>query len=55
MFMEKLILCDLDTEENDYDYRCEKIYGDDFDELESPCEYCSHRCYKKIIIDDPKN
>ena len=45
-------MCDLDTEENGYDYKCPKLSSDDYDELESPCDGCSHRCYVKIEIDD---
>jgi len=47
----KLILCDLDTADNNYNYKCDRISRDDFNELEDPCENCSHRCYKIIDME----
>lgn len=42
--MKKLILCDLDTEENDWDYKCPKLSSDDW--TSSVCDSCSHKTYK---------
>ena len=46
----KLILCDLDTEENGYNYKCKKLESDDYDELEDCCSGCSHRCFQYVEI-----
>ena len=48
--MKKLILCDLDSAENNYDYRCPKLSSDDWDESSDPCCNCCHKCYKEIEI-----
>ena len=46
----KLILCDLETAENNYKYDCSKL-GDDwggYSDYDDPCLDCSHHCYKEI-------
>lgn len=48
--MKKLILCDLDTAENNYNYDCNR--SDNCSDYEDPCQNCCHRCYKEIEIPD---
>ena len=48
--MKKLILCDLDTAENNYEYDCNS--WDNCPDYEDPCQNCSHRCHKEIEIPD---
>lgn len=48
--MKKLILCDLDTTENGYNYDCNRM--DNCSDYDDPCEFCSHRCYKEIEVPD---
>ena len=48
--MTKLILCDKDSAENNWDYKCPKLSSDDWDELADPCDGCSHRIFKRIEI-----
>ena len=52
MAKQKLILCDLDTKENNYDYKCSRLSSDDWDELADPCVGCSHKCFKYVDIDE---
>jgi len=50
--MKHIILCDLDipydVTKPHQNYKCSRINSDDWDELEDPCDGCSHRCYKEI-------
>ena len=46
--MRKLILCDLETAENHYNYKCSKLSSDDWDELSDPCDGCPHKCFKYV-------
>lgn len=48
--MKKLILCDLDTAENNYNYDCNR--SDNCSDYEDPCQNCCHRCHKEIEILD---
>ena len=48
----KLILCDLCTKENGYDYQCTKLTSDDYDELIDYCSGCSHRCFQYVEIEE---
>lgn len=48
--MVKKIYCDLDTPENNYDYKCSKLNNDDWDECADPCENCVHRCCKTVDL-----
>jgi len=48
--MTKLILCDLETAENNYTYNCPSLSSDDWDELNDPCMGCPHKCFKKIEL-----
>lgn len=48
----KLILCDLETAENNYKYDCSML-GDDwggYSDYDDPCLDCPHHCYKEIIV-----
>lgn len=50
----KLILCDLETAENNYKYDCSKL-GDDwggYSDYDDPCLDCSHHCYREIEVPD---
>ena len=49
--MTKLILCDKDSAENNWDYKCPRLSSDDWDELADPCDGCSHKIFKYIEID----
>lgn len=48
--MKKLILCDKDTKENNYNYECPKLNSDDWDELEDSCIGCPHKIYKEVEL-----
>lgn len=49
--MTKLILCDKDSAENNWDYKCPRLSSDDYwDELADPCDGCSHRIFKFIEL-----
>ena len=48
--MKKLLLCDYDTPENNYNYRCPNLSSDDWDENHDPCIGCSHKIFKYIEI-----
>ena len=50
--MKRVILCDLDTAENNYDYDCKRLYDSGFNDYDGPCVGCSHRCHKEIEIPD---
>lgn len=50
--MKKIILCELETPENNYNYLCSRIHGDDWDELEDPCANCGYRTYKEVEIEE---
>lgn len=49
--MTKLSLCDNDSAENNWNYKCPRLSSDDWDELADPCDGCSHRIFKHIEID----
>jgi len=50
--MTKLILCDKDSAENNWDYKCPRLLCDDWDGLAAdPCEGCNHKIFKYIEID----
>ena len=40
--------CDMDSEENGYNYRCPRIHSDDWDELDDPCAHCTHRTWATL-------
>jgi hypothetical protein len=48
--MKKLILCDKETKENNYNYKCPKLSSDDWDELSDPCVECIHKIYKEVEL-----
>lgn len=49
--MKKYIFCDLQTEENDYEFVCHKCATQDMDrESEDVCLSCRHHCDKVIDI-----
>lgn len=50
--MKKLILCDKDSAENNWNYKCPRLSSDDWDELADPCDGCSHKIFKYVEIDD---
>lgn len=51
--MKKLILCDLETEENGFDYDCPKLDSyDGYSDYDDPCSDCSHRCHKEVMIEE---
>ena len=52
--MKKLILCDLETAENNYKYDCHKIDDnwDGYSDYDAPCFDCNHHCYKEIEISE---
>ncbi len=50
--MTKLILCDKDSAENNWNYKCPRLNSDDWDELVDPCDGCSHKIFKYIEIDE---
>ena len=43
------ITCDNQNMMNGYKYKCPKLSNDDWDELESPCDGCSHRTSMTIV------
>lgn len=45
---EKISTCELETEENGYEYSCSKLQSDDWDELEDPCQNCGYRRWMVI-------
>ena len=49
-YMKKLLLCDYDAPENNYNYRCPKLSSDDWDENHDPCIGCSHKIFKYIEV-----
>lgn len=48
--MTKLILCDNDSAENNWNYKCPRLSSDDWDELADPCDGCSHKIFKYIEV-----
>lgn len=48
----KIITCELETPENNYNYLYSRIHGDDWDELEDPCADCGYRTYKEVEIEE---